>query len=49
MSVEICNLMLETIFDIYMDSGHHYIAFVAGYTVLLRYCKAPKEEVPNFA
>jgi hypothetical protein len=41
--------MLETVLDINMDSGHHYIAFVAAYTLLLFYCKAPKEKVTNFA
>lgn len=41
--------MLETVLDISMDSGHHYIAFVAAYTLLFCYCKSPKKKVTNFA
>jgi len=41
--------MLETVFDIDMNSAHHYIAFVAAYISLLCYCKAPREKVTNFA
>lgn len=41
--------MLETVFDINMDSRHHYITFVTAYILLLCYYKAPKKKVTNFA